>query len=135
MGIEWRQSLSTGIEEIDNQHKELFDRVNKLFDSCNQHKGKEEVGEIVKFLEDYVVTHFRDEEKIMEKYSYPEIKPHKELHQQFIKDFLTLKDCFQKEGPTTHFVITMNRTVVDWLIKHVGNIDKSLGKYILENKK
>jgi hemerythrin len=130
MGIEWKQSLATGIEEIDNQHKELFDRVNKLFDACNQHKGKEEVGEVVKFLEDYVISHFRDEEKIMEKYSYPEIKSHKELHKQFVKDFLTLKDSFQKEGPSTHFVILMNRKVVDWLVKHIGNIDRSLGNYI-----
>lgn len=65
MAIEWTQDLSTGSDEIDNQHKELFRRINSLLDACNQGKGREEIGKTVQFLEDYVITHFSAEEEYM----------------------------------------------------------------------
>ncbi len=134
MALEWKQNLATGVEEIDNQHKELFGKVNNLLDACNQQKGKDEVGKVVKFLEDYVITHFGAEEKMMKKTAYPGYSLHKQQHDQFIKDFLILKDNFEKEGATTHFVINVNHKVVDWLIKHVGNTDKALGAFLLAKK-
>ncbi len=36
MAIEWTMGLSTGVDEIDDQHKELFKRINRLLDACNQ---------------------------------------------------------------------------------------------------
>jgi len=30
MGIEWRESLSIGVEEIDNQHKQLLPHFDRL---------------------------------------------------------------------------------------------------------
>ncbi len=32
--IEWTVDLSISIEKIDNQHKELFKRVNMLLEAC-----------------------------------------------------------------------------------------------------
>lgn len=43
MAIEWTDELATGVNKIDNQHKELFKRINNLLDACNQGKGKDEV--------------------------------------------------------------------------------------------
>ncbi|MCX7923752.1 MAG: bacteriohemerythrin [Clostridia bacterium] len=130
MGVQWKDSLAIGVGEIDNQHKQLFEAVDKLFTACTERKGKEEVGNTVKFLEDYVVTHFNDEEKIMQNCDYPQYDAHKQQHEQFIKDFSELKNRFEEEGPTVYFVSNINRTVVDWLIKHIGSSDKALGAFL-----
>ena len=52
MAIEWTKDLETGVALIDEQHKELFDRVNKLLAASSQGRGKEEVGSLLGFLEE-----------------------------------------------------------------------------------
>ena len=42
MSIEWSNSLATGVTEIDDQHREIFNRVNRLSEACSEGKGKEE---------------------------------------------------------------------------------------------
>ena len=64
MAIEWTEDLATGVNKIDNQHKELFKRINNLLEACNQGRGKNEVEKVIKFLDDYVIIHFSEEENI-----------------------------------------------------------------------
>lgn len=130
MAIQWRDSLAIGVEVVDNQHKELFSAIGNLLDACTQGKGKYEVENLMKFLEDYVVKHFTAEEEIQKKYDYPDYKAHKELHEKFIYSFAELKAQFAAEGPSLIFVRNANHVVVDWLVKHIGNIDKALGAYL-----
>jgi len=130
VSVQWRESLATGIEEIDNQHKELIRRIQKLFEACNQGRGRDEVKNIVKFLEDYVVTHFKAEEQLQQKYSYPEYNQHKAQHDKFIEDFQEFKCKLEQEGISTSSVIHINRMVVDWLIKHISNTDKAMGAFL-----
>lgn len=135
MAIEWNDDLATGVDEIDNQHKELFKRINSLLDACTQGKGKGEVGKVLNFLEDYIVAHFNAEEAIQKKHSYPEYEPHKALHDEFRKNFAELKKQFEKEGAGLPLVLRTNRTVVDWLINHIGRIDKALGAFLKLRKR
>ena len=88
MSIEWSLDLATGVDEIDKQHKELFQRINNLLEACNHGKGKEEVKKVIWFLEDYVITHFSEEERYMGKYDYPEYSGHKRQHLEFMENFL-----------------------------------------------
>jgi hemerythrin len=76
----WTQDLAVGVDQIDRQHQELFARTNGLLSAMAQGKGREEVGKTVSFLESYVGTHFRDEEKLMASHSVPNPEVHKGLH-------------------------------------------------------
>lgn len=130
MPIEWTKDLATGVDEIDNQHKELFRRINNLLEACMQAKGKDEVGNVINFLEEYVIEHFDAEEAIQKQRNYPDHKSHKALHDEFRKNFAELKRQLESEGPGLPLVLHTNRIVVDWLIKHIGRIDKTLGAFI-----
>ncbi len=130
MGIEWTNDLSVGNVEIDNQHRELFNKINQLLDACNQNRGKETVGEIIHFLGEYVVTHFSTEENYMIKHNYPDYVSHKEHHTEFINTFSELKNKFETDGPGAHIVILTNRVVVAWLNSHIRNVDKLLGAFL-----
>ncbi|MGI6776634.1 MAG: bacteriohemerythrin [Acetivibrionales bacterium] len=130
MAIEWKDSYSIGIEEIDKQHKALFDAINRLLNACSQGRGKEEVGSVIKFLGDYVVTHFSSEEKLQQEYNYPDFAAHKGMHDKFIEDFTQLKEQIETEGVNARSVILVNRTVVDWLTRHIKNVDKKLGEFL-----
>lgn len=126
----WNDSYLIGVEKIDKQHKELFNKVDVLFEACSQARGKEEVAGLLKFLEQYVVEHFRTEEEIQLKYDYPEYVSHKAMHEAFIKEFLELKKEFEANGTSGLFVIQVNKKVINWLTQHVAKVDRSLGLFL-----
>ncbi len=128
--IEWTEELATGSTEIDRQHKEIFSRINKLLDACNLGKGRDEVSDVLKFLDDYVVSHFDEEEQYMLKYNYPAYAEHKAKHLEFTKNYILLKKQVEAEGPCLNSVLTTNRLVVDWLIHHIRKVDTQLGAFL-----
>lgn len=134
MPIAWTPDLAVGVETIDNQHKELFQRVSALLDACSAGKGKETIREILAFLEGYVVEHFNDEESLMVRHGYPGYSEHKSLHEQFIREFTALKQQIESDGATGHIVIQTNRIVVNWLNQHIRNVDKLVGAFLKEKK-
>lgn len=134
MAITWRKNYEVGIEKVDEQHKELFQKINNLLEACTNHKGREEVVETINFLEEYVNKHFSEEEQLQRDYSYPEYVKHKAAHEQFTRNFLELKKKLQQEGPTLQFIMQVNKVVVDWLIIHITNVDKAFGNFVNEKK-
>ena len=90
----WSSSLETGIPEIDEQHKELFRQIDILLDRSKDDR----IHETLKFLGNYVVKHFTDEQLIHLRAKYPKAADHKKLHTAFVavyndlsKEFSTLK--------------------------------------------
>ena len=130
MAIEWTPDLATGSEEIDDQHKELFRRIDSLLTACTLGKGKAEVSKVILFLDDYVNTHFAAEESFMTKYNYPGYPEHKGQHLEFMENFAKLKAQFAKDGPGVHLVVQTNSMVVKWLQAHIRKLDKALGTFL-----
>lgn len=130
MALVWTPDLAVGVEEIDKQHKELFNRVNGLLAASSQGKGKEELGQVLKFLESYVVFHFGAEEKYMAQYAYPAMAHHKQEHAQFVKDFSNLKKELQAQGASAALVVQLHGWLGDWLRNHIGKVDKGLGAFL-----
>lgn len=131
MTVKWTQDLSVGYPEIDNQHIELFVRINNLLEAMTKGRGKEEIGKTIAFLEEYVVEHFGVEQRYMQKLAYPDHLDHKEQHRRFVNEFAALKNQFETEGASSVLVINIQRKVVDWLREHIGKVDKSLGAFLI----
>lgn len=130
MGVAWTEELATGVDVIDNQHKEIFRRIDGLLEACNSGKGREAVAGVLVFLENYVVEHFAAEEKIQRDNLYPEYANHRAMHASFIEDVEKLKQQFEDEGPSLAMVMVTNRKVVDWLVHHIKRSDRALGDYL-----
>lgn len=130
MAIEWIESLATGNNDIDEQHKELFRRFDNLLTACNQSKGKQEVGSTLMFLDDYVRSHFAMEEALQKKHNYPHYNEHKAQHEAFIRDLQKLEDQFKQEGVSLSLVIQTNQTMVNWLIRHINAMDHALADFL-----
>ncbi|MFZ3091983.1 MAG: bacteriohemerythrin [Nitrospirota bacterium] len=130
MSINWTEDIAVGVDEIDNQHKELFNRINSFLDAMNQGAGIQEVGNVIKFLEDYVLTHFGAEEGFMTKHKYPEHQSHKAQHEVYLKNLSDLKKEFESGGVTLPLTLKVQRNIVDWIINHIRKIDKALGAFL-----
>ena len=134
MAIEWRESLSIGVDVIDGQHKELLQRFDKLLSACKDGKGIDELKGLLDFLGDYVITHFRDEEAIQRQHQYPGYLEHKKQHDGFVVRLEALKQEINTQGIAVHHVMETNNMMLKWLINHISVVDKELGKYLQENR-
>ena len=105
MRAEFDDSLVTGNEMIDGQHKELIDKINKLLDSCETSKDKLVAVKTLDYLADYTEFHFGEEEKLQESINYPGIEKHKEEHDKLRKVVKELYEMLEEEeGPSNAFV-------------------------------
>ncbi len=134
MGLAWGEHLATGIGTIDDQHRELFDRLNAFLAACDAGQGKSELVGMLQFLDDYVAFHFRAEELIQEERGYPDRARHRQYHRMFIDSLTGLKRRFLIEGPTTDLVAEINRFTVGWLIDHIGEKDREFARSVLQNR-
>lgn len=130
MGIEWRESLAIGVEQIDTQHKELLNHFNGLLQACEAGKGIGELKELLRFLDDYVKRHFSDEESLQRLRAYPGYEAHKQEHESFILKLKNLKDEIESEGIAVHHVMEANNMLLKWLLNHISKVDKELGRFL-----
>ena len=135
MRAEFDESLVTGNEMIDTQHKELIDKINKLLDSCETSKDKVVAVKTLDYLADYTEFHFGEEEKLQESIQYPGIEAHKKEHEKVrsvINDLYTMLQ--EEEGPSAAFVEQVNKNVIEWLYRHIKGFDRSVAEYKFMNE-
>jgi hemerythrin len=126
--MDWTPDLSVGVEMIDEQHKELIRRMNDFYQSVKS-DDREKVFELLKFMSDYVTSHFREEEALQQKYNNPDYAEHRKLHQGFEKDVRQLEEDIRKNY-TVATKSLVGMTLMNWLMLHIMRVDKKLGEYI-----
>ena len=128
--IDFTDDLNTGIAVIDDQHRELFRRINLLLADIEGGRGPEAVSGTLGFLEEYIVEHFTAEENLQIHYSYPGYALHKAMHDGFRLDVGLLRERLATAGPTPELVFMTRGLVVEWLVEHIKKADRSIGAYI-----
>jgi hemerythrin len=133
MIIEWTADLVSGNKNIDNQHMKLFENTNKLYEAVD--KGEEDaITNILEYLEDYVIVHFRDEEKYMKKVGYEGYAKHKKIHEEFrIEVSKRIKD-YKNTGYDVDTIRSTQKFISQWLYNHVLKVDLQMIKNINSKK-
>jgi len=131
MAIDWDDSLTTGVADIDEQHRELFRRFNSLIAACNQGRGREEVLHTLRFLDDYIRRHFREEELLQQRCNFPGYQEHRTQHENFIATTEALTAQFRSEGATLELLVRTNTTLMEWLVSHIRRMDRAFARYHL----
>ena len=124
--IQWDLTMSTGIDAVDNQHKQLIKWLNDLLEAMSMGRGRGEIQALLAKLGGYAVTHFGYEEDCMTKYHCPAAAQNAEAHQEFIATFSSFNDEFERDGPTAHLVVRMESELLRWLVGHIKRTDTQL---------
>jgi len=122
----------TGIELIDNEHRQLFDYANQIYELLHAEFVPDKYDNIVDILgklRDYTKKHFADEEAYMESIQYKKIFTQKVQHQAFIEelDKLDLNEISEVENQD-ETISNLLSFVTDWLIHHILEVDTQIGK-------
>ena len=129
--VEFDESLVTGNEMIDEQHKELIGKIQDSLRSCEKGSEKATAVKMLNYLATYTDYHFKEEEKLQENVGYPGRETHHEKHEEFKKTIQELYEYLQEyEGPTDRFSELVQKNVIDWLFGHIKTYDRSVAKFI-----
>ena len=131
--IVWTKSMNTGIKNIDEQHKRLHSVISDLAKTLNQGKWSEVHDALFEELTEYFTMHFAVEEGLMLATFYPDYEHHRDMHNAFIRKVRDLRRMDIQGGRNVgrDALIFLS----GWFVNHVLNVDKKMGKYILEKSK
>ena len=127
---EMKEEYKIGVEQIDEQHKKLFELADKAYmllkDDFTLDKY-DKIVHIVEELKDYTVFHFKSEEEYMESINYKRLFTQKIEHSEFIKklDAIDLKNVDENQDES---LIKMLSFLNDWLTEHILRNDKLIGE-------
>lgn len=124
--ITWTAAqYGTSVNVCDDEHKILFDKLNKLYDLATGGAGRAAVGAQLDDLIGYVVGHFATEERLMQEKNYANYTAHKAEHDKLVATCADLQAKFHKgEADVT---AETGAFVKGWLDSHIPTFDMPYG--------
>jgi hemerythrin-like metal-binding protein len=126
----WKNSLSVRIPEIDEQHQNLFEIVNYLYDSMINGRSNDTLSRVLQELVDYSRYHFQTEEDIMERYRYPQAQRHIKEHEYFIVRVQAYVDNYNKGNAVLS--IDVVNFIKKWIMYHVERSDQGYSIHLID---
>jgi len=126
--LTWDDAMSTGLPQIDAQHKEIIEKYNELSAALAHGSGMERVaaGELLDFLQFYSKWHFEREEQCMEEYQCPVAAANKEAHAEFIALFGSFYERWQESSMDPALVQQTYAELGRWIASHIMSVDSAL---------
>jgi len=126
MAVEWKDEYRTGDEEIDKQHRILFNYLDDL--ELHMEKGIDAVyvGRLLADLGLFTRSHFCYEEICMRQNQCAVAAKNKEQHGKLLSLYKQYNERFQKEGVSEDLVLKLHNFLESWLVNHILKIDTHL---------
>lgn len=126
MSIKWSDDYLIGVENIDRQHKKLFEIANKAYDLLRNEFYTDKFDRIVEILselKEYTVFHFQTEEDYMQQIGYKKLFSQKIEHQNFINKInaVNLKEIDKNQEQS---ILDILDFVTSWIKHHILEVDK-----------
>lgn len=130
--FKWKEAYSCNIQEIDKQHKRLFElgaEVNEIISLKDELDHYDEIIKVLNELKDYAVYHFGYEEELMAQYGFKELEEHKTEHAAFVNK---ISAFFSKDIDADQRKIKMDIIIfiADWIEKHILQTDQKYKVYL-----
>jgi hemerythrin len=124
----WQDRYATGITKIDQQHRQLVDYLNQLYEAMKAGQGQDALANVFLGLVAYTKSHFAAEEGLMKVYQYPDYAAHKAVHDKMAAHVARLQQDFTAGRISSPIQIT--HFLKDWLAKHIMETDRQYAPFL-----
>lgn len=126
---EFKEEYVTGIEQIDEEHKRLFEIADETYNLSRKEflvDKYDQVIQILKELKEYATMHFEHEEAYMESIGYKKMFTQKVQHNAF-REKLNSWNLYDIDENSEETVDEILNFLTNWLVSHILEHDKQIG--------
>lgn len=126
--LEWRDDFSLGIAEIDYEHRQMLELINKSYAQLTGDAPASTVIDCLGEIFARISAHFALEEKLMRERRYDEYEDHKADHERLLDEIRDIMDDFEQ-----HRSFDENEfagKLEQWFSEHFKNKDARLHHYL-----
>ncbi|BCS97250.1 hemerythrin [Desulfoluna limicola] len=128
--MKWSDDLLIHVDDIDDQHRNLFLIINRLIVHKKTNGPREELLDFLHVLVAYSQAHFRTEAQHMADAHYPLAQEHSEEHVEFTQTIQAfMRDYDKGTEDLCDKMLTFLRL---WWLSHVADADQKFGEYLKE---
>ena len=126
----WRENYTSGIAEIDSQHRTLLNQLNALSGAV-QEQPMRDIGPILALITKQARQQFSIEESLMQESRYPFLTEHLHQHRRFEHNLVLLsKEILSKAENPIYLAFRIKLLLMDWTINHSTKSDRHLGHHL-----
>lgn len=119
----WNDRYLIGSEEVDSQHRYLFELANQLVEATRD----DEITRLLMLFYQHAREHFSNEEALMKRADYPGYLMHVEAHNQMLSKLVDISQTIQqKQWNPSDIKVFVTR----WVLVHILEDDMPLGEYL-----
>jgi len=93
--IGWKDEYSVGVPAVDEEHRDLIELINTLYDNMRSPERDTDVNEFLGEIYARIASHFALEELLMRQHGYDEYLQHKSDHEQLLDEIRDIMDDFE----------------------------------------
>ncbi|MCB1906404.1 MAG: bacteriohemerythrin [Rhodocyclaceae bacterium] len=130
--VRWGSEFELGIDDIDDQHRELADVLDRLRLCMGQCAGAGELESLLGELEARTLHHFRYEEQAMTAAGFPGLEPHRANHRAFER---RVSETHQLHRAGHLVELPTVSLLQGWLFEHIERADREYADYMLTHRR
>jgi hemerythrin len=126
--IQWNDSFRVNIVELDHQRQQLVTLINELHQAMLQGTARESMGKTMTDLLTYAGKHFITEERLFDRYGYPDAPGHKLEHKAFLDKVTDFRTSY--ETRQLSLSITVMQFLYGWVTSHLKGSDQKYAGFL-----
>lgn len=134
--LQWQERFCIGVESIDKAHQELFRIINKLHSIMGMENSNRKwtAVEALKYVRNYTLKHFEDEEAYMRSIGFKGYEAHKAIHTNMREKVIPhLEAHLAREDYSVQSIGFFLTVFEKWLTQHIVGHDRDIMQKAVPN--
>jgi hemerythrin len=128
--LEWKETYDYGIAEIDNVHRDMFERIS-AFNAVVRKGDAQAVDDILTYMESHIRDYFHVEEELMQRYQYSFLDYHLQEHRRFARDIVAMRQAASSGADPLYLSFRLMLMMCDWFTGHFAKTDRHTTRHLL----
>lgn len=126
----WKDIYAIGVNQMDDEHKILIQKINKLAETLegkdSKIGGHQKLIDAFSDMAKYTAEHFEREQVYQASINYPDLEPHKKIHKNLLA---TVAKYGEAVKANTVDPAELMNFINDWLLKHILGVDMKYARH------
>jgi hemerythrin-like metal-binding protein len=126
--LQWQDTFSVGVAEVDHEHRELIGLINTLHDALGTERDGERVEAFLGEIFADISAHFALEERVMRERRYDALAEHKADHERLLDQ---LRDMMDEQADGVRLDdARFGGQLEEWFARHFSTHDARFHRHL-----